>query len=96
MNTFPFIERLNPPLPEEVRGLEVLGHHRLVGEACGEISVDALKVLMADHEGDPEAICRHGAGGTYSIAGYNAAAAAGRFHVRRGHGCTVTWTAYEV
>jgi isopenicillin-N N-acyltransferase-like protein len=77
--------------PERLRRLE-----ELVAEAYGEITVEVLQALMADHVGDPGAICRHGAGGTHSIAGYIAEPAAGRFHVRRGHGCTGTWTAYEV
>lgn len=68
----------------------------LVAQVYGEITVEALQAIMADHAGDPGAICRHGAGGTHSIAGYIAEPAAGRFHVRRGHGCTGTWTAYEV
>jgi len=68
----------------------------LVKRAWGEITVETLQAILADHTGDPGAICRHGAGGTHSIAGYIAEPAAGRFHVRRGHGCTGTWTSYEV
>lgn len=58
--------------------------------------VERLKRLLADHEGDPAGICRHGAGGTHSIAGYIADPAGGVLHVRRGHGCTGVWTAYDV
>jgi hypothetical protein len=74
--------------------LERLRH--LVDERWGEITADVMKDLLADHHGDPAAICRHGAKGWHSVAGYIAEPAAGLFHVRRGHGCTGTWTAYEV
>lgn len=68
----------------------------LVERHWGRIDVEALKEMLADHEGDPGAVCRHGQGGTHSVAGYIAQPAAGRFHVRRGHGCTGTWTSYAV
>ena len=69
---------------------------QLVSEHWGQLDVELIKEILADHEGDPGAICRHGAGGTHSICGYIAEPARGRLHVRRGHGCTGTWTAYEV
>lgn len=62
----------------------------------GQWNVDRLKSALADHEGSPAAICRHGAGGTHSIAGYIAEPARSLLHVRRGHGCTGHWTAYRV
>ncbi len=68
----------------------------LTAGAWGDITVDALKRWLADHEGDPGAICRHGANGWHTIAGYIAEPAKGLFHVRRGHGCAGTWKVYEV
>jgi isopenicillin-N N-acyltransferase-like protein len=68
----------------------------LVRGNWGKIDVECIKNILGDHEGDPGAICRHGAGGTHSICGYIAEPARGLFHLRRGHGCLGTWTAYEV
>jgi len=68
----------------------------LVRDNWGKIDVECIQNILGDHEGDPGAICRHGAGGTHSICGYIAEPARGLFHVRRGHGCLGTWTAYEV
>ena len=68
----------------------------LVREGWGRWDVDGLKRLLADHDGQPAGVCRHGAGGTHSIAGYIADPADGLLHVRRGHGCTGHWKAYGV
>jgi isopenicillin-N N-acyltransferase-like protein len=62
----------------------------------GSITLDDLKGYLADHEGDPGAICRHGARGSYSVCGYIADPGAGVLHVRRGLGCTGTWTEIPV
>jgi len=82
------------PRPDSVRRLERL--RTLVEARWGELDVDAVKQILADHDGDPGGICRHGEGGSHSVCGYIAEPAAGLFHVRRGHGCLGTWTAYEV
>jgi hypothetical protein len=69
----------------------------LIKENWGQITVDTLKTILADHYDRPEhAICRHGATGWHSISGYIAEPTQGLFHVRRGHGCTGTWQTYEV
>lgn len=68
----------------------------LVQEAWGEITVDTMKAVLADHQGDPAGICRHGEKGMHSVSGYIAEPARGLLHVRRGHGCLGTWQAYEV
>ena len=68
----------------------------LVAESWGEICVDRLKLMLADHEGDPGGICRHGERNSYSVAGYIADPQAHVLHVRRGLGCTGTWTEYPV
>jgi isopenicillin-N N-acyltransferase-like protein len=68
----------------------------LVKEQWGSITVDAMKALLADHDGDPAGICRHGETRMHSISGYIAEPARGVLHVRRGHGCLGTWHAYEV
>jgi isopenicillin-N N-acyltransferase-like protein len=81
-------------LPDSCPRLDRL--RELVRARWGNIDVAAMKEIMADHQGDPGGICRHGAKGSYSITGYLAEPAKGLFHVRRGHGCTGTWTSYEV
>lgn len=68
----------------------------LLKERWGEISVDHLKEFLADHDGDPAGICRHGADAMHSISGYIAEPAERVLHVRRGHGCLGSWRAYEV
>jgi len=68
----------------------------LLRERWGDISVDGMKEILADHQGHPAAVCRHGAVGMHSISGYIAEPTERLLHVRRGHGCLGTWTAYEV
>lgn len=68
----------------------------LVRRHWGALDVGCLQEILADHQGDPGAICRHGEGGTHSVAGYIAEPAKGLFHVRRGHGCSGTWRSYTV
>ena len=58
----------------------------LVRDAWGSIDVDVMKAFLADHEGDPAAICRHGANDLHSISGYIAKPQDRVLHVRRGHG----------
>lgn len=69
---------------------------RLISDGHGRWDVAGIKRALADHDGDPAGVCRHGAGGTHSIAGYIAEPARGILHVRRGHGCTGAWTEYTV
>jgi hypothetical protein len=68
----------------------------LLGEVYGGVTVDTMKAILADHEGDPAAICRHGAESMISVSGYIADATNRVLHVRRGHGCTGSWTEYDV
>lgn len=68
----------------------------LVRAGVGRWTVEGLKQLLADHEGEPAGICRHGAGGIHSISGYVADPARGVLHVRRGPGCTGRWQEYPV
>ncbi|PYV83218.1 MAG: hypothetical protein DMG05_26565, partial [Acidobacteria bacterium] len=42
----------------------------LVSQAWGMIDVDTMKEFLADHQGDPGGICRHGERGMHSISGY--------------------------
>jgi isopenicillin-N N-acyltransferase-like protein len=81
-------------LPDSCPRLERI--RNLVRENWGRITVDALKAILADHAGDPGGICRHGERNMHSISGYIAEPARGVLHVRRGHGCLGTWTAYSV
>ena len=68
----------------------------LIKQHWGEVTVDHLKGFLADHEGDPAGICRHGADSMHSISGYIAEPAERVLHVRRGHGCLGSWQAYDV
>ena len=68
----------------------------LAGAAWGRITAESVKGWLTDHAGDPGGICRHGAHGWHTIAGYIAEPAKGLLHVRRGYGCTGTWKAYAV
>ena len=68
----------------------------LVREHWGHITVDLLKEFLADHEGDPAGICRHGARGWHTTSGHIAETQRGILHVRRGHGCLGLWDAYCV
>ena len=68
----------------------------LIREQWGDITADTMKAILADHDGDPAGICRHGAAGLHSISGYVAEPSKGVLHIRRGHGCLGAWTAYEV
>ena len=84
----------NNTLPDSVPRL-----HRtreLIQKHWGRITVDTMKEILADHDGAPAAICRHGAVNMHSIAGYIAEPAHRRLHIRRGHGCTGKWTTYSL
>jgi isopenicillin-N N-acyltransferase like protein len=77
--------------------IERLSRIQLLGRsAWGQLTVEVLKDVLADHSGDPAGICRHGSTGWYSIAGYIAEPAARLLHVRRGPGCLHNWAAYQV
>jgi len=81
-------------LPDSCPRLDRL--RKLVREAWGTITVDTMKDILADHEGDPGGICRHGERRMHSISGYIAEPARRILHIRRGHGCLGSWEAYEV
>jgi isopenicillin-N N-acyltransferase-like protein len=81
-------------VPDSRRRLARL--QELVQQDWGNITMDTLKAMLADHQGGPAGICRHGASDWHSIAGCIAEPATGRLHVRRGYGCLGTWQAYEV
>ena len=68
----------------------------LVRQQWGQVTVDVMKEILADHEGEPAGICRHGAVNMHSISGYIADPMARILHVRCGHGCLGTWTEYEI
>jgi isopenicillin-N N-acyltransferase-like protein len=92
--TSPFVRFEDNHLSDSCPRLERI--RTLVTEAWGKIDVDTMKDILADHQGDPGGICRHGERGLHSISGYIAEPAKGILHVRRGHGCLGTWTAYRV
>ena len=68
----------------------------LIKAEWGGITVDSLKKMLADHEGDPGGICRHGERNMHSISGYIAEPEKRIIHIRRGHGCTGSWKEYDV
>lgn len=68
----------------------------LIRENWGRITVEIMKTILADHQGDPGGICRHGEKGWHSISGYIAEPAKKLLHVRRGYGCLGMWQTYEV
>ncbi len=81
-------------IPDSAARLERL--RSLIEAEWGRLSVAGLGRVLADHQGDPAGICRHGAGGWHSIAGYIAEPSRGRLHVRRGHGCLGQWHEHPV
>lgn len=81
-------------LPDSCPRLERM--NALIGAQWGHVTVAALQAMLADHAGDPGGICRHGASGYHTVAGYIAEPARGVVHIRRGHGCLGTWTTYTV
>ena len=68
----------------------------LVREHWGRITVEHIKAFLADHEGDPAGICRHGVRGMHTTSGHIAEPKKGILHVRRGHGCLGSWETYSV
>lgn len=68
----------------------------LIRENWGQVTVDLLKEMLADHEGDPAGICRHGAAGMHTTSGHIAEPQKGLLHIRRGHGCLGSWEMYRV
>lgn len=81
-------------LPDSPRRLARMRER--VHRAWGGITVDTMKDILADHDGHPAGICRHGDRGMHSISGYIAEPARGMLHVRRGHGCLGDWSEYAV
>lgn len=90
----PFVGYERNTLPDSCPRLERM--RTLLRAHWGTITVETMQALLADHDGDPAGICRHGERGMHSISGYIAEPAKGLLHVRRGHGCLGTWRAYEV
>lgn len=68
----------------------------LVRAHWGQITVKTLQTFLADHEGDPAGICRHGAVSMHTTSGHIAEPEKGLLHIRRGHGCLGSWETYEV
>jgi isopenicillin-N N-acyltransferase like protein len=89
-----FVSYETNSLPDSCLRLERM--RTLIKANWGRITVETMKAILADHQGDPSAICRHGDRGMHSISGYIAEPAKGLLHIRRGHGCLGTWQAYAV
>jgi isopenicillin-N N-acyltransferase like protein len=90
----PFLRFEDNTLPDSVPRLSRM--REMVRRSWGTITAEALRQMLGDHDGSPAGICRHGSVSMDSVAGYIAEPAAGRFHVRRGHGCDGTWSTYSV
>ena len=94
----------NHYLSERFRHLETgslpdsFSRYRRMGELVnaywGQITVEHLQEMLADHEGEPAGICRHGAEGMHTTSGHIAEPQKGRLHIRRGHGCLGSWQTY--
>jgi isopenicillin-N N-acyltransferase like protein len=81
-------------LPDSCARLDRM--NALLRAQWGQVTVESLQALLADHDGEPGGICRHGANGYHTISGYIAEPGRGVLHVRRGHGCLGTWNSYVV
>ena len=92
--TAPFANYETYSLPDSCPRLDRI--RLLIRENWGEITVETLKRILADHHGDPGGICRHGEKNMHSISGYIAEPVKKVLHVRRGHGCLGTWQTYSV
>jgi len=92
--TEPFAHHERHYLPDSRSRLNRM--RALMQDHWGQLDVEKIKTILADHDGEPAAICRHGAVNMHSISGYIAVPANRVLHVRRGHGCLGTWTAYEI
>lgn len=77
----------------------------LIAAKFGKITVDDMKVMLADHSGAPTAICRHPHDGPdhpsvsargRTVASMIAEPAAGRFHVARGNPCSAKYVMYQL
>ena len=81
-------------LPDSPQRLDKM--RQVIYSGWGKITVDYLKDMLANHEGYPSGICRHGSENLESISGYIAEPAQKRLHIRYGHGCNGTWTVYTL
>ncbi|MBC7238192.1 MAG: hypothetical protein H5T69_20300, partial [Chloroflexi bacterium] len=68
----------------------------LIREHWGRITVERVQEFLADHEGDPGGVCRHGLRGMHTTSGHIAEPEKGVVHIRRGHGCLGSWETYIV
>jgi isopenicillin-N N-acyltransferase-like protein len=92
--TSEFIAHETGSLPDSCPRLTRM--RNLIKQNWGGISIETMKIILADHQGDPGGICRHGEKNMHSISGYIAEPMKGLLHVRRGHGCLGSWQTYEV
>jgi len=78
---------------------------QLLISRVGELTVQDLKTILADHEGAPTSICRHSHEGPdhpsvsrrgRTVASLIAEPAAGRLHISRGNPCCARYAAYEL
>jgi isopenicillin-N N-acyltransferase-like protein len=78
---------------------------KLVAGQLGRLTVENLKTILADHEGQPTAICRHPHNGPdhssvsargRTVASLIAEPAEGRLHVSRGNPCQADYATYTL
>jgi len=69
--------------------------HDLIKNIYGNINLDNIKNILADHYNFPASICRHGANNMDTVSGYIADPLNKTFHIRKGFGCEMNWQSYS-
>tara|TARA_B100000586_G_C19794285_1_gene295373 strand:- start:259 stop:477 length:219 start_codon:yes stop_codon:yes gene_type:complete len=67
----------------------------LIKNIYGNISLNNIKNILADHFNFPSSICRHGADSMDTISGYIAAPENKTIYIRKGFGCEMNWQSYS-
>ncbi len=76
--------------------------HALLGERTGsKVSVDDIKAILSDHDGQPTSICRHPndhptSGEDRSVVSVIVEPEAGRMHLTRGNPCDNPYEVYSL
>ena len=69
--------------------------HNLIKNIYGNINLDNIKNILADHYNFPSSICRHGANNMDTVSGYIADPSNKTLHIRKGFGCEMNWQSYS-
>ena len=88
-------ERLLESLPDSAARLERM--RRLLRAQHGHVTLDTVKRALRDHDGGPQAICRHEPDRPMkTIASIIAEPEPGRLHVTRGNPCETEYVVYSL